>query len=54
MNVTITPTALCGTITPPPSSTLPRSAGGIFGGSAGGGSRIAILWLLEGERSCPL
>ncbi len=50
MKVTVTPTLLKGSITPPPSSALRRSAAGIFGGSAEGGSRSAILRLLEGER----
>ena len=50
MNVTITPTLLHGSVTPPPSTAGRRLAGGIFGGSAAGGSRTAILWLLEGER----
>ena len=49
MNVTITPTLLKGTITPPPSAAGRLPAGGIFGGSAAGGSRTAIsFWFLEG------
>ena len=50
MDVTITPGPLQGTITPPPSAGGLRPAGGMFGGSAAGGSRTAILWLLECER----
>ena len=49
MNVTITPTLLRGTITPPPSAAGRRPADGMSGGFAAGGSRTAIIWLLEGE-----
>lgn len=49
MNVTITPTLLRGTITPPPFAAGHRPAGGMSGGFAAGGSRTAIIWLLEGE-----
>ncbi len=45
MNVTITPGVLSGSITPPPSTGGLRPTDGMFGGS-----RTAILWLLEAER----
>ena len=50
MDVTITPGLLNGAITPPPSTEGLRPADGMFGGSAAGGSRTAILRLLEAER----
>ena len=50
MNVTITPGLLSGAITPPPSTGGLRPTEGMFGGSAAGGSRTAILRLLEAER----
>ena len=53
MVVTITPHLLKGSITPPPSSEGLRPSGGMSGGSALGGSRTAILWLLEANRRIP-
>lgn len=47
MDITITPRPLKGSITPPPSPPGLRPGEGISGGSAAGGSRSAIHWLLE-------
>lgn len=50
MNVTIMPTPLAGAVTPLPSTPSRRFGDGMFGGSASGGSRTAIIWLLEGTK----